>query len=283
MVASLSGVLFLQRTAKDFLEAKLPYLISFSAGVFLVTAGGLALEVFELAPSFAVATGLIVVGYILAWAMHALLPETHHHHAPACDHSHGVAARKLIVGDAIHNVADGVLLVVAFTASPALGVAATVSVVIHEVLQEVAEFFVLRRAGYSTAKALGINFAVSSTIFIGVALGYFALASHELEVALLAVSAGFFLHVVLHNLLPKRSVEDTSRSFVTQIVLVAAGALAMGLVASALSEGHIHGTGVHEDHGHEGHDEHGHGEHDAHEAEVNHEARGEHHHEEMPQ
>jgi zinc and cadmium transporter len=256
MLASLSGVVFTAKSASRFLEEKLSYLISFSAGVFLVTAGALAFEVFELAPSLWAGALLIVVGYILAEGMHRLMPETHHHHDDDCSHKHGMAARKLIVGDSIHNVADGVIIVVAFAVSPALGVAATVSIVIHEVLQEISEFFVLRRAGYSARKALTINFAVSSTILIGVVLGYYALSSHELEIILLAVSAGFFMHVVFHDLLPKHHEHETTKSFMQHIAVVAIGAVLMGLVAQAVADSHVHGGEGHDQYDEELHNEH---------------------------
>lgn len=255
MLASLSGVVFATRKTGQFLESKLSYLISFSAGVFLVTAGALALEVFELAPSVGAGAILIIAGYILAEGVHRLMPEMHHHHDDDCSHKHGVAARKLIVGDAIHNIADGVIIVAAFAASGPLGIAATVSIVIHEILQEISEFFVLRRAGYSIKKALAINFAVSSTILIGVVLGYFALASHELEIVLLAVSAGFFMHVVLHDLLPKHHEHETGKTFLKHLAVVAIGAVLMGLIAHELAGLHAHGDEGHTDQSEEEHNE----------------------------
>ena len=255
MLASLSGVMFTTSAAGRFLENKLSYLISFSAGVFLVTAGALALEVFELAPSLGAGAVLIVVGYILAEGVHRLMPEMHHHHDDECARAHGAAARKIIIGDAIHNVADGVIIIAAFAVSGPLGVAATVSIVIHEVLQEISEFFVLRRAGYSIKKALMVNFAVSSTIFVGVWLGYYALASHELEVVLLSVSAGFFIHVVLHDLLPKHHEHETTKSFLQHIAVVAIGAVLMGFIAQSLTDSHAHGESGHDDNEEEHHDE----------------------------
>lgn len=261
MVASLSGVIFVHRFTKTFLEDRLSYLVSFSAGVFLITAGALALEVFEIIEVTFGAALLIGTGYALAWGLHTVLPETHHHHDPSCHRLHG-GARKLIVGDSIHNVADGVVLVAAFTASTTLGFAVTLSILIHEVLQEISEFFVLRQAGYSTKRALAINFLVSSTILVGVGLGYFALATHELEGVLLAVSAGFFLHVVVHDLLPKRSHHETARQFSWHVVLVVIGMFLMGTIAVSLGDSHAHGDEEH-DHADESgfdilHDEHGH-------------------------
>lgn len=247
MFTSLIGVVFIGKNTARFLEDKLSFLVSFSAGVFLVTSGALALEVFHLADSILEGVLLILTGYALAFLVHKLMPETHHHHAEECHNGHGRAARKLIVGDAIHNVADGVVLVVAFAVSPAIGLAALVSIVIHEALQEISEFFVLRRAGYGVKKALAINFAVSSTILVGVVLGHFALVSHELEVALLALAAGFFLQVVFHDLLPKHEQHENMEEFFKHALVVFIGAVLMGLVAQVAMEGHEHGE-EHTDH-----------------------------------
>jgi zinc transporter ZupT len=250
MLASLSGVLFTHQVAAKFLEEKLSYLVSFSAGVFLVTSGALALEVFELADTALMAVLFIGTGYMLAWGLEYLIPETHQHHDPECDHDHHhgnkTSARKLIVGDAVHNVADGIMLVPAFLVSPALGIAVTASVLIHEALQEVSEFFVLRQAGYSTKRALLINFAVSSTIFIGIGLSYLAVVSHDLEVLLLALSAGFFLHVVLHDLIPKPHHHADSAGFVKHLAILVVGLTLMSLIAFAIKGEHVHGGEGHE-------------------------------------
>lgn len=263
MIVSLSGVIFTHRFAGNFLEVHLKSLVSFSAGVFLVTAGALALEVFHVVPLWWQAAGLIIAGYCGAFVLHWLLPEIHHHHDPNCKHSHR-SARKLIVGDAIHNVADGIILVPAFLASPALGIAVTVSILIHEILQEISEFFVLRQAGYSTRQALTINFLVSSTILIGVGLSFLAIATTELEGLLLAFSAGFFLHVVAHDLLPKRSQFVTTQALATQLGVVAFGVVLMGSVNAWLGDVHVHGDidEHYDEHPRDEHnDEHGHDKH----------------------
>jgi zinc transporter ZupT len=245
MLLSLVGVLFAAGAARRFLEDRLPYLISFSAGVFLVTAGGLALEVLELARSWLWGVILIIAGYVVAWAIHHLLPETHHHHDPHCHDGHGKSARKLLVGDALHNVADGIILVPAFVVSPVLGGAVTLSIVIHETLQEVAEFFVLRRAGYSTKKALLLNLATASTIFVGVGLSFLALVTTDLEILLLAFSAGFFLHVVIHDLWPRQHEQERASGTVrTHAILLVMGIALMLGVGLLIKDAHVHGVTV---------------------------------------
>ena len=237
MSASLAGVLFTHKLAQNFLSTRLHLLISFSAGVFMVTAGALAFEVFEIISEPFLAALLIALGYLAAILLHHSLPETHHHHDEGCHNSRG--AKKILVGDAIHNIADGFILVPAFLGGPVLGITVAVSIFVHEFLQEVSEFFVLKQAGYSTKKALLANLTVSSTILIGVALSLLALSSERLEGVLLALSAGFFAHIVIHDLFPRKH-SGMASSYTQALMMVALGAVLMFGINSALSESHGH-------------------------------------------
>jgi zinc and cadmium transporter len=270
MAASLAGILFTNTFAKSYLDRNLPFLLAFSTGVFLVTAGLLTLEVFHIMETPLMAISLIAAGYLCATALQYLLPESHHHHGDDCANTAG--AKKVIVGDAIHNITDGIILVPAFLASTGLGIMVVVSIFIHEVLQEISEFFVLKRAGYSTRKALSINFAVSSTIFIGIAIGLMSLSSELLEGVLLAISAGFFIHVVLHDLIPEMKQSKSARGK-TIIMLLLGVALMLG-VNFAIGETHVHGE--HEE-GHKETDHHSEEENHAGESNTNHELAEEDH------
>jgi len=254
MAVSLVGMVTTIQFARRFFETRLPFLVSFSAGVFLVTAGALALEVLHIFDSYTTAALLILTGYVLAWGLQVLLPETHHHHDTDCHRTHG-GARKLLVGDAIHNVTDGLVLVAAFLTSPTLGVAVTVSVVIHETLQELSEYFVLRQAGYSMARALVVNFLVSSTILLGVLAGYYLISTYAIEGVLLAVSGGFLLQIVAHDLWPTRHAHQTVRQLLLQLGMVAVGVALMVGVNWWLGDTHVHGGGEVVPDAHEGHDE----------------------------
>ncbi len=250
MTVSLIGILFVGRKAEAWLGERLSYLVAFSAGVFLVTGGAMTLEVFHVFEDvlwFGIA--MIAFGYLGGWLIEYLLPESHHHHDPHDhDHHHGRgSARKIIIGDAIHNIGDGIMLVPAFVISPALGLAVTVSIMVHEALQEMSEFFVLKQAGYSTKKALLVNFVVSGTVFIGIGLAYLALATHELEGVLLAFGAGFFLHVVFHDLLPKRHEHESVRMFLQHLIVLVGGLVLMALLAYLLAGSHIHGEAAHDE------------------------------------
>lgn len=236
MTASLVGVLFIHKTASKFLENKLSLLVAFSTGVFLVTATLLAVEVFHIIDSYFEAVLFILLGYGFAAALQYLLPESHHHHGEECLNKS--SAKKVIVGDAIHNVTDGIILVPAFMVSTGLGITVALSIFIHEILQEISEFFVLRRAGYSAKKALLVNFAVSSTVLIGVLIAWFSLSSEFLEGVLLAVSSGFFIHVLIHDLLPHT--KQAGGQFKNAMFALVLGVLLMLGVNAALGESHTH-------------------------------------------
>lgn len=202
MCASLAGVLLIWGRVGSFVESNLDYLVSFSAGVFLIFLYGLASEAIEHSGGFQEGLPWLLAGAVGIWLVFKFLPAAHVHLHEG--HSHDrIDARRMITTDAIHNTADGIFLAASYAVSPTLALAAGISIFVHEALQEISEFFVLRDAGYSTRMALGINFFTASTILIGSIGGYFLLDAFEaLEGPLLGIAAGGLLVVVLGDLIP---------------------------------------------------------------------------------
>jgi len=104
--------------------------------------------------------------------------------------------------DAVHNVHDGLTLVPAFLVSPVVGFGTAAGILLHEIVQEISEFFILKEAGYTARKALLYNFAVSSTILIGIILATTLVATERFSGPLIAFSAGGFLYVLFRDLAP---------------------------------------------------------------------------------
>jgi len=207
MLASLLGVVFAWKTMKDFVEKNMGLLVSFSSGVFLVIVFSLGLEIFEhsagnlLWPVIWVLSGMVGITLLFK-----ILPGFHHHHDESHEHEHHshIDARKIVLSDAVHNIGDGILLASSFAVSLQVGIAVAVSIFVHECVQTISQFFVLRGAGYSFFKALRINFFASSSVLIGSLGGFFLLEKFEsLEIPLLAISAGAFLVVVVQDLIPE--------------------------------------------------------------------------------
>jgi len=237
MCASLVGVFTVWGRAGSIVEKNLDFLTSFAAGVFLIVAYHLGEETLEHAATAKEGLIWILAGALFIWIIFKLLPLLHthgHEHA-----GHTVDPRRLLISDSVHNVGDGIVLAASFVASSALGVAATLSIFFHELVQEISEFFVLREGGYSVRRALSLNFLVSSTVLIGALGAYFLLDLFELiEVPLLGFSAGAFLVVVLGDLIP-HSLKATNGYFHTlkHLVWFVLGAALMFAV-STLGGGH---------------------------------------------
>ncbi len=212
MAASLVGVFSVWGRAGALVERNLDFLTSFSAGVFLIVAYHLAEETIEHAGTLREGLVWILAGALLVWVIFKLLPSAHHHAHGHEHEGHVIDPRRLLISDGLHNIGDGIVLAASFAASSVLGVTAAFSIFVHELVQEVSEFFVLREGGYSTKKALSLNILVSSTILIGALGAYFLLDLFELiEAPLLGISAGAFLIVVLGDLIPHSLKIQSSR------------------------------------------------------------------------
>jgi zinc transporter ZupT len=200
MLVSLVGVVFTVGKLGMWLQRYLTYLATLSAGVFLLIAYHLAEEAVH-EGGWIVGVGSIIIGAAIMEGIHYFFPLEHHHHEHE-EHAHTpVDGRKVLASDALHNIGDGILLVGAFASDIYVGIAATVGVVLHEAVQEISEYFVLRESGYSHNGALIRNFLVSGTILVGFVFAAF-LSSGPFLAILSGLAAGGFLSVVLHDLLP---------------------------------------------------------------------------------
>lgn len=256
MGASLVGVIFINRYIGSRIHEYMPSLISFAAGVFLFTAGFLTIESIHLLGRWYLTALLVLGGYLLAFLAMKALPAFHHHHDESCP-GHGNAGSRVLLGDGIHNIVDGLILVPAFIVSPWLGFGTAVSIFAHEFIQELSEFTVLRQSGYSVKKALLYNFLVSSTILIGVAFGFVLSNSVTVQGVLLALSAGFFLQIIFTDLLPGHGSLRGKQAFV-QLGLIALGVSCIAIVnvLFAHSHDHSHNNGLDSTTLHDEHDEH---------------------------
>ena len=280
MLISLTGIVFTWKQFGSWLNKNLFYLVSFSSGVFFVVALGLISESLHLIENPYITTAYIALGAIIVWGISFLFPEGHHHHSDEhCDDSHSSkGARRLLVGDSVHNIADGALLVPAFIVDIKLGLATAFGILVHEFVQEVSEFFVLKSAGFSNKKALMWNFFTSSTILLGVILGYILISTEGIIGPLLGVAAGMFLYTVLVDLVPS-SLKGGKKT------IVAAGLIVLGVLAivgintlAEGEEGHSHGIGeIHNEDDH--HEEEEHTGEDGHEKDI-HDDNEEYHEEE---
>lgn len=156
--------------------------------------------------------------------------------APGVGHGHGLASGYLIlVGDAVHNFVDGVLIAAAFLTDLHLGVVTALAVAAHEIPQEVGDFAILLHSGFSRARALAYNVLASFTTVVGGVLAYFSLSlAQEALPYVLAVAASSFIYIAVADLIPGLHKRLEPRATVEQVVLIVAGVLTIYITHQSL-------------------------------------------------
>lgn len=165
----------------------------------------------------------VILGILIFFALEKFLRWRHCHIPESKQHHHPMVFMNL-VGDAVHNFIDGILIGASFLISFPIGVAATLAIILHEIPQEIGDFGMLIYGGFSRNKALIFNFLSSLTSIFGV-LASLVLGSHfkEYTLALLPITAGGFLYIAGSDLIPELHREVELSTSVLQFVSMLLG------------------------------------------------------------
>lgn len=204
MVASLVGILFISRFLKNWVSGNLKYLIAFASGVFLVVTYGMTKEAIEFSHSSNIVAVALTIGFLTFYFFEKTYPEIHCHHDDhlCLSRQNKKSATRILIGDSFHNVGDGILLSSVFVLDIRLGLLATVGILVHELVQEISEYFVYKDSGYSNVKALSLNFISASSILIGSIGGYYLASFDFLIGPLVGFASGIFIYMLLTDLIP---------------------------------------------------------------------------------
>jgi zinc and cadmium transporter len=209
-----------------------PALVSFAVGALL---GAVFLEILphaianagSLQAIFATVLGGILGFFVLEklvlWRhCHVEACEAHDHHADPSDH--GRSGLMIIIGDAFHNLVDGILIAAAFLQSTELGVVTAAAIIAHEIPQEIGDFVILLHSGYSKAAALALNLLSSLAMLAGALIAYFTLqAAQEWIATVLALAAASMIYVAVADLIPGLHRRPELGATAQQVTLIALG------------------------------------------------------------
>ncbi len=251
MLASFSGKLLTWKKFGNLLQKNTNYLVTFAGGVFLVLTYHLLEEIFHSGQNIFLSLGYIIAGIIIIKIITHFIPGKHHHHSVPSDckpkHS-DLDARRVMISDTFHNAGDGILLATSYLISPQIGLGASLGILLHEVVQEISEFFIYQEAGWSVKKALLLNFLSSASILIGISLALISAKFAVLASLLTGIAAGGFLYVLFRDLLP-HSLKDAHQhsTYRKHFLVFLLGALLMFSTAKILPHSH---SDEHQNHNH---------------------------------
>lgn len=144
--------------------------------------------------------GWVALGFAAFFALEELLHWHHCHRAAAsCRQPMGYL---VLLGDALHNFIGGLAVGGIFVLDVRLGVLAWMAAAAHEVPQELGDFGVLVRSGWTRTTALLLNFLSGLTFMLGGVVAY--AVSRRLHIPwLLPFAAGNFLYIGASDLVPE--------------------------------------------------------------------------------
>ncbi len=213
------------------LQTVVPLLVALAVGVLL---GSAFLHLIPEATALlgsATTVGLYALGgFVLFFAIEKGVRWQHRHDVFTPDSADPVQpmARMNLVGDAVHNFVDGILIAGSFAADPVLGWATTAAIVMHEIPQELGDIGALLCGGYAPKRAVQLNFLCALAVIPGVIVTLLiGQVAEEALTYLLPIAAGGFIYIAASDFLPALHRGEAPQASAAQVMSVVLGVVAM--------------------------------------------------------
>jgi len=213
------------------LNKVMTFLVSLAAGSLLGDA------MIHLLPEIAEETGFtlaisiyFLLGIFVFFILEKFIHWQHCHAVPEKKHVHSFALMNL-VGDGLHNFIDGLIIGGSYLVSIPIGLATTVTVIIHEIPQEIGDFGVLIHGGFTKGRALFFNFLTALTAVAGAIIALVVGSSAPGFITFIApFTAGGFIYLAMADLIPELHKETKPMNSLIQIFGILLGILLMVLL-----------------------------------------------------
>lgn len=230
VLVSLSGAAVLW-VREATLRIMVPLLVAMAVGVLLGDAFlHLIPEATKQLGSIAAVGVYTMGGFVLFFAIEKGVRWQHRHdiHTPDSTGTIQPMARMNLVGDAVHNFMDGILIAGSFAVDPVLGWATTAAIVMHEIPQELGDIGALLCGGYTPRRAVLLNFVCALAVIPGVvATLLLGQVFENLQLYLLPIAAGGFIYIAASDFLPALHRGESLQASTAQVGVVSLGMLVM--------------------------------------------------------
>lgn len=154
-----------------------------------------------------------------------------HCHDADCVVTGEAAGPIILIGDAFHNFVDGIVIAASFLINFTFGIGISLSVIAHEVPQEIGDLAILIDKNYTKRKAFLYNTLSGLSTIPAAIIGYYVLDLITIAIPyVLAISAASFLYIALSDLTPELHQKLGLRHSLRQLILIFAGIITMILI-----------------------------------------------------
>jgi zinc and cadmium transporter len=227
-ITAAASFMFLKENIQKIL---IPILIAFATGVLLTAAIlGLIPEAVEGVGEPHLVMPFLLGGILFFFIMEKIVIWRNCRNNECEVHSHA-SGPIILLGDALHNFTDGIVISAAFLSGFSLGIVAGFTIIFHELAHETGDFGILLHSGYSKKRAFLYNIISSSTTIPAAITSYFILDLIEFSVPfLLAIAAASFIYIALSDLTPDLHQHTDFKYIIRQLAFVILGIILMSLL-----------------------------------------------------
>jgi zinc and cadmium transporter len=187
---------------------------------------------------------VVLAGFVAFFMLEKIIRVPHSHaHSEVHPHMRGhlngsvqPVGILILIGDAFHNLVDGILIATAFSISASLGIATALAIVAHEIPQELGDFVILTESGMPKMKAYWANFASALATVLGAMLTlWFRESIASYSPYIIAIAASSFLYIAAVDLSPILHHYTDFRSGIKQTAGICAGILTIYFIHTIMA------------------------------------------------
>jgi zinc and cadmium transporter len=224
--------LFFISLGKKYQQKLVSYLVAYATGTLLSAATlGMIPTAIERAETGIQVIMSFFLGGVLFFFILEKLVIWRHCHDQECEVTEVATGPIILIGDAFHNFVDGIVIAASFLIDFFIGITVSISVIAHEIPQEVGDLAILIDKKYTKSKAFKYNTLSGLTTIPAAILGYYILDLLSLAIPyVLAISAASFVYIALSDLTPELHKRVGIKFTFYQLILIFAGISTMVLI-----------------------------------------------------